>query len=656
MKTEINLTKIGLILGMLVPVLATLADFYFRDVALSFANLCELYTQDKLLWIILTTPFAVGIIFYYFSRKVAHYESGIIADRNANHDELTKLEDIIVAIEKGDYSEKPLNFSDPKIAQLLTSLKDRLLQQKQEDEKTRWMSEGHAHFAKIFREASDTASLCDLTIKDLVKYTGMNQGSIFLATRGTEPVRLELKACYAYHRKKFLTKEIDVGDGLVGQCFLERDTIVLTDIPADYVSISSGLGEARPRFIIITPIKYNDVIAGVIEMASFTILPDHYIRFIEKTCENMTTVLQSFHQSEETRQLLEATRLQAEQLRSQEEEMRQNMEELSATQEAMERKAKESAENSSTLDAIFDSAVDAIITISQQGIIERVNKACLHLFDYSAEELIGSNVKIIMPEPHHSKHDQYLSAYQRTGTRKIIGKARVAEGRRKDGTLFPVELAVNEANIGERVIYTGIVRDISERVKAEAEKQEQMEELRAQEEELRQNMEELHAIQERLEEQLRETQKHQVASEIRETVLGITTILSESNLHGGILYVNAKFCEVSQYSFAELIGKPHSIVRHPDMPKDLFRLLWSTIKEGNVFKGIIKNRCKDGTPYWVDATIVPIRDEKGNVVKYIGARYHIKNEQMALELYNEQAQRYGWPVLKSTSLEHPLFQ
>jgi PAS domain-containing protein len=83
------------------------------------------------------------------------------------------------------------------------------------------------------------------------------------------------------------------------------------------------------------------------------------------------------------------------------------------------------------------------------------------------------------------------------------------------------------------------------------------------------------------------------------------------------------------------------------MPKELFRIFWETIKKGEVFKGIIKNRAKDGSYYWVDATIVPVKDSAGKVVKYIGARYHIEDPDMALQLYNRQAIRLNLPQLKN---------
>ena len=110
---------------------------------------------------------------------------------------------------------------------------------------------------------------------------------------------------------------------------------------------------------------------------------------------------------------------------------------------------------------------------------------------------------------------------------------------------------------------------------------------------------------------------------VRTEIMNVTSIVSESDRKGDILSVNDKFVEVSKYSRNELIGQPHNTTRHPDMPKDTFKKLWSTIGRGEIFRGIIKNRAKDGTPYYVDAVIAPILGENGKPVKYLGVRYDI---------------------------------
>ncbi|MDI1434408.1 PAS domain S-box protein [Polyangium sorediatum] len=143
------------------------------------------------------------------------------------------------------------------------------------------------------------------------------------------------------------------------------------------------------------------------------------------------------------------------------------------TRDVTERKqAIEAARNAAArLRAIVDTAVDGIITIDDHGTIETTNPAAERMLGYGTNELVGRNVKTIMPEPYRSGHDTYLANYLRTGVRKIIGIGRKVRGRRKDGSEFPLDLAVSEFFVGERRFFAGIIRDITERAAAEAERE-----------------------------------------------------------------------------------------------------------------------------------------------------------------------------------------
>lgn len=119
------------------------------------------------------------------------------------------------------------------------------------------------------------------------------------------------------------------------------------------------------------------------------------------------------------------------------------------------------------LEAIISTAIDGIITIDSSGIVETINPSALSIFGYRAEEVIGRNISMLMPEPDHSRHDTYLEDYQRTGERKIIGKGREVRGLRKDGSTFPFRLAVSEVKLENRTLFAGFVHDLSKEKAAE---------------------------------------------------------------------------------------------------------------------------------------------------------------------------------------------
>ena len=209
------------------------------------------------------------------------------------------------------------------------------------DAQRNWTAEGLAQIAVILRSARTSEQLYSNIIKFAVTYVKANQGGLFFIKEGGETKKITLSACYAYDKKKFIEKELDLGQGLVGQCLLEKNTIHLTEIPTEYIHITSGLGGASPSSLIIVPLMSNDEVHGALEIASFNKILLHEISFLEKLGESIAASISTIRQSENTKLLLEQQQQQTEEMKSQEEEMRQNLEELSATQEEMLRKEKE---------------------------------------------------------------------------------------------------------------------------------------------------------------------------------------------------------------------------------------------------------------------------------------------------------------------------
>ena len=168
--------------------------------------------------------------------------------------------------------------------------------------------------------------------------------------------------------------------------------------------------------------------------------------------------------------------------------------------------------------SILEAAVDGIIIISSQGVIESFNPAAEKIFGWTAHEAIGQKVDILMPKPHRDRHDEYIRSYLRTGKRKIIGIGRETMAQRKDGSTFPIELAVSEVKLADRTIFTGIVRDITDR---------------------RQSASALKASEERF----------------RLLVETMNDGLAVQDAQGHILYVNPRFCEILGYKRHCLIGR-----------------------------------------------------------------------------------------------------
>ena len=121
------------------------------------------------------------------------------------------------------------------------------------------------------------------------------------------------------------------------------------------------------------------------------------------------------------------------------------------------------------LNPILDSAVDGIVTIDEDGVIQSFNPAAERIFGYDSDEVVGKKVNMLMPAPHRKKHGRYITNYLRSESAKAVGFGRVVKGRRRDGTFFPMDLSLSETKIGSRLYFTGMLRDITERALREKE-------------------------------------------------------------------------------------------------------------------------------------------------------------------------------------------
>ncbi|MFO0940964.1 MAG: PAS domain S-box protein [Pirellulales bacterium] len=230
----------------------------------------------------------------------------------------------------------------------------------------------------------------------------------------------------------------------------------------------------------------------------------------------------------------------------------------------------------------------ALAEFSEQGKILSANSNFVALFGYSLDELLQKDFAALA-HPKFRNKEEYAGLWRslqsgvfQSGDYQCVGK----DGKTiwLQGTFNPLQ---DQSKGLSKVFFSGV--DATERNAL----LEEVEELR-----------------------------------VRVDIMNMTSIVSEANLRGDIIACNDKYCEVSQYSREEAVGQPHSLTRHPDMPKEVFKEMWATIGKGKMFRGVIKNRKKDGTPYYVDAVVAPILGPDGKPRKYLGVRYDITDAEI----------------------------
>ncbi len=443
---------------------------------------------------------------------------------------LNRTAEFAQQIETGNLNKSftPLSEKD-QLGNALLDMRDSLIkankeheQRQKEDRQRNWISHGVAHFSEILRKNQNNIEMLSRNIiVELVKYLKANQGGIYLIQDSDkDDVHIRQAACFAYDRLRKEKKRFEMDEGLIGRCIYEKKAIYLTDVPEGYISITSGLGEKPPDALLISPLNLNNQILGAIEIASFTPFNKTQLEFIEKVCESIAATINSVKVNYQTIKLLEESQQQSEELSAQEEEMRQNIEELQATQEESERREKmleskmaELKQTKKKLDEkdriqraeieklqkdnekkveqilikeeqsrkILENNLDAVIIIDDKGTIEFFNHSAEKLWGYNKSEVLGEDVKLLMPDKHAAKHQQYIDNYLKTGIKKVLGKGREIEIKRKDSTLVPGFLSLIDSKVSERQKFTAFIRDLTNEKKNEQEQTKLMENIMAKE-------------------------------------------------------------------------------------------------------------------------------------------------------------------------------
>ena len=238
---------------------------------------------------------------------------------------------------------------------------------------------------------------------------------------------------------------------------------------------------------------------------------------------------------------------------------------------------------------VAENIADGLVTMGENCLIESFNPAAERIFGYRTDEMLGKNVNLLMPEPYCNQHNDYIRNYLASGRSTIFGSARELPGRRKDGTVFPLELIVTEFHHGDRRLFAGIVRDISARKVAE--------------------------------EQMRKLSQ---ASE--QTADGIMI----TDREGVIEYVNPAFERITGYVRAEAVGRKPDLLKSGRHDEEFYRRLWGTILAGETFRKVFINRRKDGGLYYEEQTITPLTDDAGRITHFISTGRDI-TERIAAE-------------------------
>lgn len=330
---------------------------------------------------------------------------------NSLTDNLRDIREFAREVGQGNFDTNISVFNNQNdLGESLAEMRSSLKRVSEEDKIRTWTANGLATFNEFLRNASNNSEdfAIALTSK-IVKYLEVNQGALYLAKQGEyKKAQLELSACYAYDRQKFMEKTIEAGQGLVGQAFLEKEYIYLSDMPERFTTITSGLGEATPSHLLVIPLKVNQQVNGVLELASFSAFAPYKISFLEKLSESISSAIATVENSQVTQRLLEDARTMAEAMKLQEESLRQNSEELQATQEQQEREINSLQEVLELTEGVLSAETDPLLVVSEQWNIEWVNNAAEKMLSHSLPQLKNRSLLSLFPSDSHQPLTEVL--------------------------------------------------------------------------------------------------------------------------------------------------------------------------------------------------------------------------------------------------------
>lgn len=525
--------------------------------------------------LILLHPFIFIIVFYLNSRQNTEYVSNLRHILKVNNEKIEQVYEFVEQLREGQTAK--LQFSDTlqqdKLIRSLLNLRDELDKarreeefRKKEEEQRHWTSEGLAKFGAILRENVDNLDkLSSQITSNLTKYLNTQQAGFFIINDDNGEKSFEMISLFAFERKKFPDRKLNWGEGLIGASAIEQKTIFIKDSSNSFVDITSGLGKANPRSILIVPIKDNEgIVHGILELASFKVFEKFEINFVEQVAESIGLTMATIQTSLRTQELLKESQKQAEMLAQQEETMRRNIEEIEKERQETDKKLRSLK--------IFAEAVDNSILhidVNTNGEISFVNDNVLQIFNYQKGQLVGNEFCILMPQTDKEWFEQIWKEMIENHKRQIMELKLVDS---KNNTIwvvcsfFPV---ISDEKTVEKISMLAV--DFSD--------------------------------------------KQQIINEDRQTLSAFVNFFykADFDLKGNFISVSDNFKKI--LNIEDDISSLNVLDLYHENEKEQFSVIWSNITKGREYRSSKKIIGKNNTEIELELLFTPILDLNNQISK-----------------------------------------
>lgn len=473
-----------------------------------------------------------------------------------------------------------------------------------EDKRQNWISEGMAQLGEVLRsQRDDVRELSFLIVQKLVDYMNLEMGSLFL-TDDADPEHpvLHMVTSYAYDRRKYSDMTLEWGAGLPGTCAQEKGRIFVTDVPADYFEVSSGVGNSLPNCILLVPLIIGKRVVGVIELATVRLLRPFEIDFVESLSESIASSLMAVSTSEQTAQLLKQSQAQAETLKEQEKAMRESMQKL---EQAQEDSSKKESEITGILNAINQSSLVAELGLN--GRFLSINDQFLLVLESHRDQILGKL------HSDFAQVDRYSDEYKQFW-------ATLKEGKSISNTEMYKLFAGEE--IWLQQTFTPIINNEGRVYKILN---------------IAVNITENRQLQDSLEKREMEIARRGLDMQTLNRAVNASLIKCELDQEGIIMDMNEKYCEVTGYGRKELLGRNYRLFLK-DMEKEQFERIWKEVVKEKVYEGVVRRSRPTGEEVWLVSTFSPVKDEAGTIYKVYFMGLDITEKKLKYQLLEDANQ------------------
>ncbi len=567
---------VGFLIGVGLLSIIVFLDMVFQREPISFDLIVETFRESPSMWVNLALPVLFGFFGYYTGNELQSRITDLNDGINSEQAKSRKVFDFVEKIRQGQTDFQYEFQEGDEIGKSLINLRNELKRsqeeedaRKNEDKQRHWITEGLARFGDILREnIGDIDKLSNEVVMNLVKYVNAQQACFFLLQERDGQKIFNMTASYAYGRKKYPNKEIQWGEGLVGACAQEKKTIFIKETKEDYVKITSGLGKANPRSLVIVPLKVNDEIYGVVEIASFVKYQPFEIEFIERVAESIASTISNVNINMRTAQLLKESQEQAEIMAHQEEEMRKNMDALKQTQI---KAAEQSEQFVSFTNSVNHTMIRAEYSVD--GFLQYANTKFLTKLGYTnVSEIEGKHISMFISDKDRAWFNE-LWQNLASGGKHFEGDMKHVT---KSGTdLWTMATYVSVRDIMRKpvkILFLGI--DITESKKESLDYKGQID------------------------------------------ALNRSTMKAEYGPDGRVLEMNHKLIDILQFTPDELVKRTiFNFLTATDLED--FKVIWRNIINGVPFEGRHKWFTKTGEERWFQGTYTVVHDMYGEPAKIV---------------------------------------